>query len=200
MQNLQAEYLKELMNIAIGNATASIAEILDAFGTMYIPEVAMFTSSEFKQGLKNYIKEREFYYTTRQLFSGEFNGEALFILTDSSASNLVSHLYSSSEISQEEKIDAIMEMANILNATIIGRLSEELQTEVQFSAPSTKYVRDEQIIEDDELMNYSKIIAIQTVITFKDQDIYSKILILTKDKAINKLLELIDRKLEDLFS
>jgi len=200
MQNLQAEYLQELMNIAIGNATASIAEILDAFGTMYIPKVTMYTPSELKKGFKTNIKEGEFYYTTRQLFSGEFNGEALFILTDSSASNLVNHLYKSSEVTPEEKIDAIMELANILNATIIGRLAGELQTEVQFSAPSTKYVLDEHIIEDDEIINYSKIIAIETVITFKDQDIYSKILILTKDRAINKLLELIDHKLEDLFS
>jgi len=35
------DVLRELMNIAVGNATASIADLLKAFGTMHIPNITI---------------------------------------------------------------------------------------------------------------------------------------------------------------
>lgn len=200
MHNLQAEYLKELMNIAIGAATASIADILEAFATMHIPEISIYTPLELKENLESYVEKNKSNYVARQLFSGIFSGEALFILTEESASNLCNHLYPINKVSEDEKIDSILEMANIINATVVGRLAQELDTQVQFSVPTAKHVNNSDIIKEEELIVYNRIISIQTIMTFKDQEITGNIYILTKDKDIKELLELVDNKLEELFS
>lgn len=82
------DVLKELMNIAMGNATASIADLLQAFGTMHIP----YLSISDMDGVKNYIEEvippDQDSYVTKQLFGGAFGGEFIFVMTEESAHNL----------------------------------------------------------------------------------------------------------------
>lgn len=196
----QLDMLRELMNIAVGNATASIADLLQAFGKMHIPQIAVSDINGLDQHLKNTIEMDQPHYVTKQLFGGLFSGEFLFVIPEVSARNLGLHLYDVEEPTQADTIDAIVELTNILSATMISRLSEELNTKVQFFVPSTELVHGSRMISEDELMNYRKIIIISTQMDFSDQNIEGYILILTKDDMIFNLKLLIDRKLEELFS
>jgi chemotaxis protein CheC len=195
------DLLKELMNIAVGNATASIADLLQAFGKMHIPQISISDMEGLNLYIKNTIPNDQEYYVTKQLFGGVFSGEFLFAISKNSAVNLGHHLY---EITEEPTIedirDAVIEVTNILSSTIISRLTEELNTKVQFFVPSTELIHGNSFIGEDELLNYHKIIIISTDMVFQDQHIGGKILILTKDEMITKLKNLIDTKLEELYS
>ncbi len=193
------DVLKELINIAMGNATASIADLLQAFGTMHIPYLAI-TDMD---GLKNYIDEAlgsdEKYYVTKQLFGGIIGGEFLFVMTDESAANLGNYLYDVSQPNDADIMDAVIELTNILSSTIISRLMEELKTKVQFFAPSTEIVSGNLLIGDEETLNYHKIIIVSTVMEFQAHKISGQIFILARDETISRLRGLIDQKLEELF-
>lgn len=194
------DVLKELINIAIGAATANIAELLHAFGTMHIPEVSIESASNLKKCIEQTIGTEDKNYVTKQLFNGKFGGENLFVISETSAINLGKHLYESREYDEADMLDAVIELTNILSATIVGKLTEGLETQIQFFVPTTELVIGPNIIHKEDLEHYSKVIIISTVMEFEDQNISGKIYIMTKDESIASLQELIDRKLEALYS
>jgi chemotaxis protein CheC len=196
----QLDALKEFMNISIGAAAANIAELLDAFATMHIPQISICNSNELIPRIQSEVDSTSKYYVTKQLFTGKFGGECMFVMNDNSAKNLGNHLYDVEIASQDDINDAVIELTNILSSTIISRLTQELDTQVQFFVPSSQYVSAKDIVHIDDISHYSKIIIISTVLEFKDQNIDGNIYILTKDEAIESLKSLIDKKLEELYS
>ncbi|MCK9473883.1 chemotaxis protein CheC [Sulfurimonas sp.] len=195
----QIDALREFMNVSIGAATASLANLLDAFGTMHIPEIEICNSSELAGKIESTIDLKSMYYTTKQLFTGKFGGECMFVISEDSAKNLGRHLYNVTIPSGDEIKDAVMELSNILTSTIVSRLTQELNVQVQFFVPSSQFIDANSIIHDEDVVEYSKIIIISTILDFQDQQIKGNIYILTKDEAIESLKILIDKKIEEIY-
>ena len=196
----QIDALKEFMNISLGEATSHVAELLDAFGTMHIPKISVRDTSELKEIVSESVEASLNYYVMKQLFAGKFGGECIFIVSEQSANNLGTHLYETDNPDKDDINDAVMELTNIVTSSIIGRLTEELDVQVQFFAPVSSFVKSFDIADDDEMAQYSKVIVVSTELEFKDHNISASIFILTKDEAINSLKELIDKKIEELYS
>ena len=195
------DVLKELINIAIGAATANIADLLNTFGTMHVPSVHVATFEELKSYIESSIPLDERNYVTKQLFAGEFGGENMFIISEQSAINLGNHLYNTQDTSEDDMLDAVVELTNILSSTIIGRLTEELDTQVQFVVPSTELITGpDHIVDAEDIHNYQQVIIISTVMEFKDEHINGNIYIMTKNESIESLKKLIDKKLAELYS
>lgn len=197
----QIDALREFMNISLGQATSNIAELLEAFGTMHIPKISIRDTHELKDVINENIDMSNLnFYVMKQLFAGKFGGECIFIISEDSAANLGNHLYDVEKATNEDINDAVMELTNIIASSIISRLTEELDVEVQFFAPSSSFVQASAICNNKYMLQYSKIIVVSTELEFKDQNISGSIFILTKDEAINSLKDLIDKKLEELYS
>lgn len=196
----QMDVLKEFMNIALGETTASLANILDAFGTMHIPTISVQQISDLQNVLEESLSPAATYFVTKQLFASNFGGECIFLMDTNSAKNLADHIFNSEDSTDEEINDAVLEITNVITSTIISRLTAELDTQVQFFAPTTQLSNSMNIIEPDELNLYSTVIIVSTMLEFKEQNFYGYVYILTKDEAIKSLQDLIDRKLEELLS
>lgn len=196
----QIDALKEFINISLGAATSNIAELLNAFSTMHIPKISICNNDELVAIVESEIDKASMYYVSKQLFTGEFGGECLFVIRDKEANNLGNHLYDVLNPSQDDITDAVMELTNILTSTIISRLTEEFNTEVQFFVPSSQFQNANNIIKNEDINYYSKIIIVSTILDFKDQKINGDIYILTKDESILSLKKLIDKKLKELYS
>lgn len=194
------DMLRELMNIAMGNATASIADLLEAFGKMHIPQILISDMEGLAGYIQQTISDSQRNYVTKQLFGGMFSGEFLFVISEESALHLGHHLYDVDNPSDGDILDAVIELTNILSATIISRLTEELNTKVQFFVPSTELIEGNALISQEDIMNYHRIIIISTQMEFEHQNISGQIFILTKDGMIESLKALIDRKLEELYA
>ncbi len=195
----QIDALREFMNVSIGAATANLANLLDAFGTMHIPKIEICNSSELSQKIESTIDIGSMYYATKQLFTGKFGGECMFIISEESARNLGRHLYNATTPSRDDISDAVIELTNILTSTIVSRLTQELDTQVQFFVPSSQFIDVHSIVNSEDVADYSKIIIISTILDFKDQKINGNIYILTKDEAIKSLKILIDKKIEEIY-
>ncbi len=194
------DVLREFMNIAAGNATASIADLLQAFGTMHIPQVVISDVKGLKKYLDETIPDQSSYYVTKQLFGGPLGGEFIFVLTEESAQNLGNHLYDVDAPTQADIYDAVIELTNILSATMISRLTEELNVKVQFFVPSTQLIKGNNLLYLEGIEEYSQIIIISTQMEFQHQKVNGHIFILTKDAMIQSLKDLIDQKLEELYA
>ncbi len=196
----QKDILRELMNISLGEATSNIAKLLNAFGTMHIPQVDTQSTKDLDKTISQNLHSNLKYHVTKQLFSGEFGGEIIFIVDQDSSYNLAKNVFDTALASLDDVSDAVMELTNIVTSTIISRLAIELGTTVQFFAPSTSIIYPKEIINNNDVTNYANVIILKTCIEFQEQNINGTIFILTKNGAIDRLLKLIDTKLEELFS
>ena len=189
----EKDVLQELMNVAYGNATAVIAEMLDAFASLSIPNIKVMQVSELMEKF-NQLKDSSYFFST-QAFMGEFNGESAFFMDEESANNLAKHL----ELESIEDLDdAILELTNVLTSSLTTRLAQEMDTEVSFALPSISKVPLNEIANVDTFLQYSQVIVIDTDLNFEDQMIHGKIFILTKDESIQWLKERIHTILEAL--
>ncbi len=190
----EKDVLQELMNIAYGNATAVVAEMLDAFATLSIPNIAVIPVNELLEQFKH-LKNQSYFFST-QAFSGEFSGESAFFIDALSAQNLAKHLEMESN---EDLDDAILELTNVLTSTLTTRLAQEMQTQVSFSLPSIEQVPLAQIADVDTFKSYTQVIVIDTQLIFQDQKINGEIFILTKGESIQWLKQKLNQILEQLF-
>ena len=189
----ERDVLQELMNVAYGNATAVVADMLDAFASLSIPNIKVLKTDELLSTFSE-LKSTSYFFST-QAFSGEFNGESAFFINQESADNLAKHL----ELESEEDLDdAILELTNVLTSSLTTKLAQEMDTEVNFSLPSISKIPLEKIHEVQTFQHYSQVIVIDTDLNFEDQKINGKIFILTKDASIqwlkiklNTILELL---------
>ena len=193
----ERDCLQELMNISYGSATAAIAEIIDRFATLSIPNIKTVTSEEFKEYLRSKIELYGPHYVTNQLINGTMNGETMFILDENSTFNLGKEFdLEENEMNEEELKDVVLEISNIITSTTLSKFSEIIEASIIFSPPSIKILNSEQKFHENYSNEYNHIIIISTEIKFKDQNIHGELLILSKDesilyikKALNKLLD-----------
>ena len=175
----ERDVLQELMNIAYGSATAVVADMLEAFASLSIPNIQVMTTEEL---FKTFEKLKSVsYFFSSQAFNGEFNGESAFFINESSAENLAKHLELES---REDLDDAILELTNVLTSSLITKLTQEMETEVSFSLPNILKLPLEEMQGVESFQRYSQVIVIDTELNFEDQKIHGKIFILTKDASI----------------
>ena len=178
----EEDVLQELMNIAYGSATAVIAEMLEAFASLSIPNIQVIQVDELLKTFEE-LKSTSYFFSS-QAFNGEFSGESAFFINEESANNLAKHL----ELESKNDLDdAILELTNVLTSSLTTKLAQELETEVGFSLPSISKVPLNEINDVQTFKIYSKVIVINTELNFKDQQINGKIFILTKDESIQWL-------------
>jgi len=189
----EQDVLQELINVAYGNATAVVAEMLDAFATLSIPKINIMKTEELLEEF--YHKKDSSYFFSTQAFIGDFSGETAFFLDEESASNLAKHL----ELESEDDVDdAILELTNILTSSLTTRLVEEMDTQVSFALPSISKVPLNEIDKVKTFKQYSQVIVIETELNFQDQKINGEIFILTKDGSIEWLKQQLNKILEAL--
>ena len=175
----EKDVLQELMNIAYGSATAVVADMLEAFASLSIPNIKIMTVSELLKTFHE-LKSSSYFFSS-QAFSGEFNGESAFFINEESANNLAKHL----ELENRADLDdAILELTNVLTSSLTTKLAQEMETEVSFSLPNILKIPLEEMEGVETFQLYSQVIVIDTNLNFQDQKINGKIFILTKDASI----------------
>ena len=189
----EKDVLQELMNVAYGEATGVVAEMLDAFATLSIPNIKLIETSALLHELEA-LKGDSYFFST-QAFNGEFSGESAFFIDNKSADNLASHL----ELECVDDLDdAILELTNVLTSSLTTRLALEMGTQVKFSLPSISKLPNNEIQSNETFQKYSQVIVIDTQLNFQDQKINGEIFILTKDGSIAWLKNQLNIILETL--
>ena len=88
----EKDCLQELMNVAYGNATAAITEILDAYAKLSIPKIQIINSSELKAHLSRELNLDVEHLVSLQQINGTISGENMFVIDKQSAKNLPFHI------------------------------------------------------------------------------------------------------------
>lgn len=136
LSELERDALSELMNMAMGQAAASLNQLIDEEVQLSIPTIELMTRSQFARRMSEAVGDVA--STVRQGVKGLFSGEALLIFPEDQSLELVRKLLGS-DISLEEltelEQDAFVEIGNIIVGTSVATLANTLGYEVTMSLP-----------------------------------------------------------------
>ena len=189
----QKEYLQEIMNIAYGRGTAAIADIIESFAKMAIPQITILKATQLKEYLlTDEYKDQKCFLST-QVLNGDIFGENLFIMNEDSAKKLAHEFKIHTDITETILSSIVLEITNILSTTTIGKLAEELGTESYFEPPKIQTLENSTQLDETSFLDYKQVIAISTVLEFEQQKIYGKLMLLVTDDSILWIQEAIDK-------
>lgn len=194
----QKDVLQELINLSYGKATKAIAEILDAFATMRVPEVRVVTGEELQELLAANCNNDACFLSV-QLFRGAFDGETLFTLDQASAKNLVEHLKEPADNDEAVK-SAVAELTNIVTSSLIKEFAGHLGSDVYFNEPILRLQDGGELRKSVLNSHYEHIIVINTVMEFEEQKIKGDVYILTHHTSFEWLKKALDAFLQKLMA
>lgn len=199
----QKDILQEIMNIAFGNATADLADVIDVYVELSVPDIELLGAGE----LPGYIvKNLQTYSQTviiNQRFLGDFKGSGFFVFPNGAGHDLAAILEDSNPqcceaipaVSLEKEI--IMEIGNILIGACVGKISELLNTSVIYSPPQAIYEKSAEFNRFVKSFDPANtVIAMKTVFRFQMKDIKGFILVITDHESIEWLKDALDKFME----
>lgn len=130
----EVEALREIVNVAMGQAADSLARLFNAFVKLPIPRVQKLDASEMLEAMREILGEHDSITAVRQGFSGPMHGEALVIFDASGCHELADLMgYDDASLNEDE---LLLDVANVLNGACLGGIARQLSYELSFSAPS----------------------------------------------------------------
>ncbi|MFH1155970.1 MAG: hypothetical protein V1793_19350 [Pseudomonadota bacterium] len=195
------EVLGELINISFGSATAIIADLFDNFATLHVPDITVIPINQIETMVMEGMDYGSVYITTQQ-FKGAFEGEIVFAIDSQSARNMQVLIceaedFTADDISDENEIQqSILEIANILGSSCIGKLAELLESDVTFAPPAIEFTQ--QLLTGLDRTRYTRIIIISTVLEFQETQIFGKLFIMFNNEMYAWLEKSLEAFLENM--
>lgn len=131
----QREALQEITNIGMGQAGASIAQVLGEFIELSVPQISTLAAAEIPLALAA-LAGNGLASAVRQAFVGELRGEAIVIFAEHSATDLAELLCYEDVLDGPATRELLLDISNVLVGACLGGIAGLLRAEIGFSAPS----------------------------------------------------------------
>ena len=204
INNDERDILQEVMNIAFGKASADLAELIDIYVVLSIPDITLLSTVEVPQYIEEEIKDFERVCVIKQNFRGKFHGSALLFFPGGAGKQLFS-LFDNGDKSDDDLADlsvvlekeTLLEVGNILIGASVGKVAELLDDEITYRPP--KIIVDSSpndIVDWDLAEPECPAILMRTVFGFEERDISGFLFLIPScnsfewlKKALNSFLE-----------
>lgn len=189
---LQLDALKELVNIGVGRAAASLNDMLDSPIVLEVPEVRMIGYEDFR-GVAG--TDSESFSSVQLGFRGSFSGIAALVFPPASAVKLVTAL--TAEEPDNPGIDGVMagtlnEVGNIVINCVIGTIGNILEKPFDFSLPNYLHGVLGEILHVGTSSPLHSILLVKTRFIVQDKFIEGNIFIIFEAASFDSLLAAID--------
>jgi len=187
----EIEILQEIMNIAFGKATADLAEYIDIFIKLSVPDVNIRRTDDISQYISDAIRNHGPISVVEQKFWGKFKGYALLIFPAGSGKELITILsgeefdaYGSNSIDELEKA-TLMEVGNILIGACIGKIADILNDIMTYSPPIVLLEKHAGAIVLHKLLDPNdNVIILRTIFNFEKREVSGLLLLLFSQESI----------------
>jgi len=128
----QRDALQELLNITMGQAANSLAQLIETKIDISIPKITSVTPTQ----LYTLLFETQNAFYTRQSFLGDVHGEVMSVLSQSGLNEVASLMEYDAPLSKEDIQEIILELSNILAGACLAGLSEQLELSTNLNMPT----------------------------------------------------------------
>jgi chemotaxis protein CheC len=199
----EIDILQEIMNIAFGKASADLAEYIDIFIKLSVPDVRIAQASQLSSYFTEMTKGHERVSIVEQKFWGKFNGYAILVFPSGSDSELITILSCEDpDLFRDESIDelakgTLMEVGNIVVGACVGKIAEILNDVMAYSPPVVLLDRHTACIITDDMFNpEDHAIILNAIFRFENKQVNGMLVLLFSQssvvwlkKALNEFME-----------
>lgn len=196
MTPLQLDALKEIVNIGVGRAAASLNDMLDSPIQLEVPEVRLIDYEELNAvtGAKT-----EKFSCVQLGFKSSFSGMAALVFPPASAVKLVAAL--TNEEPDNPGLDGLMagtlnEVGNIVINCVIGTIGNILERPFDFSIPNYLHGTLKDILHLEANSNLHSVLLVNTHFIVHEKHVEGNIFLVFETASFDALLLAIDQMYE----
>ena len=130
------EQLQELANVAMGQASSLLAQLLGSFIYQPIPKVSFLERSELTMTLSALSSHKEYSGVCQGFIGSGIAGEALLLFSDTSNEAMAQLLHYDHQEAIAPEVEVLMDMSNILFGAFLKGLGEQLDIRFGLGQPS----------------------------------------------------------------
>ena len=197
----QHDALQELTNIAMGQAGASLATLLDEFVDLSVPRIRIVEVISLPPVLAELVGKNNLVSAVRQSFQGYLRGEAIIIFGEPGCQALADLMGFEGELGEHGETELLLDVANVLSGACLGGMMEQIRkftetsgsTELSFAMPSimARKVTASQLI-DPEKVQWSHALLLEVNFTIKNRNFIAHLTMLMPEDGIEKIRGIID--------
>ncbi|HNZ64663.1 MAG TPA: chemotaxis protein CheC [Smithella sp.] len=199
----ETDLLQEIMNIAFGRAASDLAEFIDIFVILSVPQIKLLPASELPAYINNEIMDydQDKVSVVEQSFWGKFKGNALLVFPAGSGKRMItlfdgSDNFFESDPSYEREKETFLEIGNILIGACIGKLAELLGDIATYSPPRVLVEKSLHRIYESIIDPASMAIVLKTVFALNEKNISGYMFVLAKQESFAWLKNALHKFLE----
>lgn len=186
--NFQLDALKEIVNIGVGKAAASLNELLEAHIDLEVPAITLFELGDLDGELHGFTGSD--ISCVRLDFHGSFTGAAALVFPPQSAAKLVAAL--TGEAPGGPSLNAVMagtlnEVGNIVINGVIGTIGNILAKPFDFSLPNYIEGSLEELLKVGGSSAWLTVLLIRTTFRVQEMQIEGNIFMIFELGSIDAL-------------
>lgn len=201
LTNDQHDALQELTNIAMGQAGASLATLLDEFVNLSVPRIRIVAVIDLPPVLAELVGKNNLVSAARQSFQGYLRGEAIIIFGEPGCQALADLMGFEGELGEHGETELLLDVANVLSGACLGGMMEQIRkftettgsTELGFSMPSimARQVMAAQLIDPGKV-RWSHALLLEVNFTIQNRNFIAHLTMLMPEDGIEKIRGIID--------
>lgn len=194
----QLDALGELVNIAVGQAGASLARVLDAYVRLSVPQARIISATNVARAVGALARDDGHHTAVRQAFFSAMRGEAIVLFGPCGGraiADLLGHRPEAKGVHEE----VLLDVSNILVGAVLNGLAEQIGARFGFQAP-TVLGRDAEL---DELLEpaslaWSRALLIEVDFAVEARGFSCQLVLLMPEDAIERMRAVLNRILAAL--
>jgi chemotaxis protein CheC len=187
----EKDILQEIMNIAFGKAAADLAEVINIFVVLSVPDIRIIKAVDLPGYIRTEFSEFSNISIVEQNFWGGFKGNALLVFQGDAGKELITLLGDGGELTHESEFsdilenETLIEVGNILIGACVGKVAELLQDMVTYSPPRIIFEDHPNVSMPTTLFDSSNsAIILKTVFSFSERNVNGFLFLITSDNSI----------------
>ena len=189
----QQEALQEIANIGMGQAGASIAQLLDHFVILSIPKIVTMQPDNVAAALLRTVGPGNI-SAVRQAFHSILRGEAVVIFGEQRCSDLADLMGYEHDIDHTSEQELLLDVSNIIIGACLRGIAEQMKAEIGFSAPSliADQVPIEKLLPADS-MDWKNALLVEVNFSLEQRSFACHLVILMIEGDLKTLTDSLDR-------
>jgi chemotaxis protein CheC len=191
----ERDILQEVMNIAFGKASAELAEVIDIYVVLSIPDIKMLETADVPRYIEEEIKDLKDLSVIKQSYTGKFHGTALLLFPGGAGKKLFSLFDNGSttgsgseDLSVVLEKETLLEVGNILIGASVSKVAELLDDVISYMPPrNVVESKPGDIVDWDLAEPEGPAILMRTVFSFDNRDISGLLFLIPSYKSFEWL-------------
>lgn len=190
----QRDCLQEITNIAMGQAGAHLAQLLDVFVVLSIPNVSVLNPTDIAMTLQSLNTRDEVIHGVCQGFiGGGIAGEAMLIFYNTDFADLAHLLKYEEHLDDHTNHELLMDTANILNGACLKGIAEQLDTHFSFGPPMLlgRHCSITELLHNNNV-RWKQALVVEIHYAIENHRVHCDLLLVIDENSLDGLIQKLD--------